>query len=556
MLHERGVTKKGIKMDKFVFRKHDNVGTAAAENDSLFLDECFVDTGDNDFLLNVKDPKRIIVGRTGAGKTALLYHLSQSDHNVIQLSPHDLSLNFIATNKVIAFFEEAGVNLSPFYILLWKHLLVVELIKNKYHIRDEDSYKHFMSTIMSLVRKKDRNKDLALEYLETWGNKFWQTTEQRIHDLTKRVEESLSAGINARLADVTFSTEGAKKLTTEQRSEIKEHGLDAVSKVQIRELENMLTVLEENVFDDHKNPYYVTIDMLDEDWADDRIRFKLIRSLISVVNQFQRLSNVKIILAIRSDLLYKVVHLETISGFQEEKFKALYLTLKWENKDLKKIVETRINKLIKRSYTKGDITFKDVFPAHIDSNDTFGYMLERTFYRPRDIIVFVNECLELCSGRPQISATIIKEAEYNYSHERLQSLSNEWNKLLPDLSHTSQLLYGLKNHFEVNQLSQEYLYSKFEEIAIQLDKNSSDPITKSLFSLYVEKSANYESVRNYLLREFYAVGLIGIKTSATDSVSWTRLNTLSRLSPGQIRANSVVHIHPMFYRALGIKYNT
>jgi len=61
-------------MDHFVFRKHDTVGSAAAEHDSLFLDECFVDTGDINFLLDRKNPKRIIVGRTGAGKTVTCPH--------------------------------------------------------------------------------------------------------------------------------------------------------------------------------------------------------------------------------------------------------------------------------------------------------------------------------------------------------------------------------------------------------------------------------------------------------------------------------------------------
>jgi hypothetical protein len=540
--------------DQFVFCKHDNVGAAGAEQDSEFLDECFVDTGDVNVLLDRKNPKRIIVGRTGAGKTALLYHLAQSNDNVIQLSPHDLSLNFVATNKVIAFFEEAGVNLSPFYVLLWKHLLVVELIKSKFQIKDEGSYKNFMRSIGSIVRKKDRNKELALDYFEKWGNKFWQTTEQRVHELTSRVESSLSAGMNGMLAGVGLNAEGAKKLSTEQRSEVKEHGLDAVSKVQIRELENMLTVLDENIFDDSRNPYYLTVDMLDEDWADDRIRFKLIRSLIDVVNRMKRLTNVKIILAIRTDLLYKVIHLEAAAGFQEEKYKALYLNLHWEKLELKNIVETRINKLIERHYTKRDVLFNDVFPEHIDSQETFDYMLERTFFRPRDIIVFVNECLELCANRPKITASIIKDAENNYSSERLQSLANEWSRIMPDLMYTSRLIYGQKKSFEVSLITQEFIQEKFEEIAIYLNKNSLDIITKSLFSLYEVGSGNYDSVRNYILREFYSIGLIGIKTGPTDSVNWVRKNTISRLSSGQIRPSSVVHIHPMFYRALGIKF--
>lgn len=539
-------------MNQFVFIKHDNVGAAAAENDTQYLSDCFVDTGDITFLQDRNNPKRIIVGRTGAGKSALLYHLRQSSDNVIQLSPHDLSLNFIATNKVLAFFEEAGVNLSPFYVLLWKHLLVVELIKNKYQIRDESSYKNFTRTISAIVRKKDRNKELALDYFEKWGDKFWLTTEERIHELTSRVEESLTTGINGKLAGISLNAEGAKKLSLEQRKEIKEHGLDAVSRVQIRELENMLTVLEENIFDDSKNPYYVEIDMLDEDWADDRIKFKLIRSLIDVVNRFKRLSNVKIILAIRHDLLYKVHHLESVAGFQEEKFKALYLNLKWEKTELEKLVELRINKLIKRSYTKGIVCFKDVFTEHVDSEDTFDYMLERTFYRPRDIIMFINECLELCSGKPKITATIIKEAENTYSQERLQSLSYEWKAILPDLEHTSRLLFGMREHFDVSQITQDSLGSKFEEIVYSLNEESLDPITKLLYGLYTTKHANFESVRNFMLREFHSIGLVGIKTGPTDPVNWVHTNN-SRLSAGQVRPNSVVFVHPMFYRALGIK---
>lgn len=542
-------------MSLFVFKKHDNVGAPAAEHDEEFLNDCFVDTGDIEILLDRKNPKRIVIGRTGSGKTALLYHLRQSCDHVVRLSPHDLSLNFIATNKVIAFFEEAGVNLSAFYVLLWKHLLVVELIKNKYQIKDESSYDKFKRTISAIVRKKDRNKELALDYFEKWGEKFWLTTEERIHELTNRVEESLTAGANVKLKALTLNLDSAKKLSQEEKTEVKEHGLDAVSKVQIRELDNMLTVLEENIFDDSKEPYYVTIDMLDEDWADERIKFKLVRSLIDVVNRFKQLSNVKLILAIRHDLLYKVHHLESAAGFQEEKYKALYLNIKWSKAELEKIVELRINKLIKHHYTKDLVCFKNVFPAHVDTKDTFDYMLERTFYRPRDIIMFVNECLELCAEKPAITAGIIKDAENNYSIERLQSLAYEWQIVLPDLSYTSRLIFGLKERFEVSQITEDFLHERFEEIAIHLNDSSTDPVTKILYSLYDGTGGNFDSVRNFILRELYSTGLIGIKTGATETLSWSQVNN-PRLVAGQIRPSSVIHIHPMFHRALGVKLHS
>ena len=57
---------------KFTFRKHATIGAAAAEEDAKFLSECFVDTGDLEVLLDCSDRRRIILGRTGAGKSALL----------------------------------------------------------------------------------------------------------------------------------------------------------------------------------------------------------------------------------------------------------------------------------------------------------------------------------------------------------------------------------------------------------------------------------------------------------------------------------------------------
>src|SRR5271156_2793856 len=124
--------------EEFAFRRHDNVGAAAAEDDREFLLQCFVDNGDLQALLDCSNAKRIIVGRTGAGKSALLAKIAEDQRHVISLSPQSLSLNYIANNQVIRFFEEAGVNLSAFYMLFWKHIFVVELLRAKYNIRTED----------------------------------------------------------------------------------------------------------------------------------------------------------------------------------------------------------------------------------------------------------------------------------------------------------------------------------------------------------------------------------------------------------------------------------
>lgn len=93
--------------------------------------DCFVDQGDLDLLKDPSSPQRLVIGRTGSGKTALLRMVEAECQNVIRLAPEDLSLGYLSNSGVIRFFEEAGTNLDVFYQLLWRHVLAVELIKKK-----------------------------------------------------------------------------------------------------------------------------------------------------------------------------------------------------------------------------------------------------------------------------------------------------------------------------------------------------------------------------------------------------------------------------------------
>ncbi|HEU0175580.1 MAG TPA: hypothetical protein VFV58_15065 [Blastocatellia bacterium] len=108
--------------DKFTFRRHDTVGAEAAEEDSLFLEACFTDIGDLSALIDCESPKRIILGRTGVGKTALIDQLAK-EREVIRISPESLSFNYLTNSSTLQFFLEAGVKLDLFFKLLWRHVL-------------------------------------------------------------------------------------------------------------------------------------------------------------------------------------------------------------------------------------------------------------------------------------------------------------------------------------------------------------------------------------------------------------------------------------------------
>ena len=102
------------KRTKFRFRKHDTIGSADAEGDK-FLEPCFVDTGDMEILCDCNDPRSIVVGRTGTGKTALLRRLLNLEERAIEISPESLSLSYISNSNIIKYLLGLGVNLDVFY---------------------------------------------------------------------------------------------------------------------------------------------------------------------------------------------------------------------------------------------------------------------------------------------------------------------------------------------------------------------------------------------------------------------------------------------------------
>jgi len=545
------MTKK-TKVSELTFSHHDDIGAAGAEDDSIFLRECFVDNGDIEIILDCNNPKRLLIGRTGTGKSALINEVNNRSNNVIQLSPHSLSLNYIANNNIITFFESLGVNLSAFYGLLWKHIFVVELLKKKFNIKDENSQKNYTRYIKDILYKKNSTKEQAVDYLEKWGNKFWLTTEERMKELTSRIESSLSATLSTKLLGLAnASTKGDLKLTSEEKKEIIEHGQRAVSAVQVRELENIITVLSDDIFVDSQQKFYITIDMLDEAWVDDRIKYKLIKSLIDTLRRFRKVNNVKVIAALRYDLLDRVIHSVRDSGFQEEKYESLYLYLKWNKSSLEELIEKRINYLFKRKYMNSSVHLNEVFPDNIGQEKTIDYMIDRTFLRPRDIILFFNECISSANGEHKLSSTIIKNAEEQYSYKRLQSLATEWFDSYPNLLCIAKMFDGMKSCFKVSDITNEFLEEKYTENIDNIKDVTIDLVTAQIDKLYTG-TGNFNSVRNSIVRELYLIGLFGVKTGAASTVNWSYSSRMS-LSSGEVKPSSIINIHPMFHRALNIR---
>jgi hypothetical protein len=535
---------------QFRFRKNDAIGAADAEFDDRFLDSCFVDSGDLSALRDCHDPKRIIVGRTGAGKSALLKMLSKVENNVVQIAPENLSLNFLANSEVLRFFEAAGTNLDVFYQLLWRHVLVVELIKYHYGINNDGAQNSFLKSLAQ-VFTKDKAKQTAIEYLKSWGGSFWNETEYRVKEVTGKIESELRASLEGSLLENKIGASGTQKLSEEERLEVVTRGARVVSQVQIKALSDVLRLLGEEIFTDPLNRHFITIDDLDTRWVDDSLKYKLIRALIETIKTFRQVKNVKVVVSIRLDLLHRVIESTKDSGFQSEKYESLYLSMRWSNSEIMEMIEKRIASLVKQRYTSQSVALSDLFPKKIGKIDFSDYLTQRTFLRPRDAILFINECLERAADRQQVTAQIVTDAEAAYSRKRFLSLQEEWGTVYPKISVCVESLMHRPSKFKYVDLSEGSLNNWLETRLLAGD-DSIDPVVKIAEQVYLAGSGEFNQIRIALVSALYVVSAIGIKPDSTTPVLWSYYSSHTP-NFSSLTNNSVVHIHPTFWRVLGTK---
>ena len=125
-----------------------------------------VDNGSLDILADCADPRALVVGRTGSGRSALLRRLKEDRQRIIEIDLHNLALGYIANSTILTFFADLGVNLNQFYKVLWRHVFVVELLKQRYHLESEEDKLHLFARLGdSILRKRSRIE--AFEYLIT-----------------------------------------------------------------------------------------------------------------------------------------------------------------------------------------------------------------------------------------------------------------------------------------------------------------------------------------------------------------------------------------------------
>lgn len=437
-----------------------------------------------------------------------------------------------------------------FYKVLWRHILIMELLKVRHGIKNESETNNFFSGLISNFRKDEVRKK-AIEYFREWGDKFWINTDTHLKEITKKLEKDVKASLGAEISGIGFNAEGAKKLSEEEKFEVKKRAAEIVNGLQIQKLNEILDLLSETSFSDDQKKYYIIIDQLDEDWAASNTRYKFIRALIEEIKVFRRIKNIKIIVALRKDLLNSVFDLTRSSGFQEEKYESYILDIKWTPEQLTELVKKRVKEVYKKQYTKDDVTLDDIFPTPKGGETgmlPMDYIIERTLFRPRDVLQFVNEAFMVAYNRERISWSSIHQAEAVYSLKRLRSLREEWGDIYPSFEQTIEILRNLPYKFTRNSISETVLDNVISELAVEETSDNCALIAKQV----LDSKARQSDALNEIFLCLYTLSAIGFKVSSLTKYKWSFRDS-THVSKSELKRASDIKVHKMLHSALDIR---
>lgn len=529
------------------------IGSLAAETDDDFLFECFVHYPPVELAKRIEAHGSILIGRTGAGKTAIIRYLREIAQHTVQVEPSEMAMSYVSNSDALQFLNAIGADLDLLFQALWKHVLCIEFIRLRWSVNDSEKSKSIFHRLVEAF-SRDQRKQKAIRYLQEWEGQFWITMDENIKTLTERVEKKVEAELGGELHKWKTRGQYDKQLSSEKKTDLVRRVRDIISAEQLSELAGVIDILSEQASElkGEHNKFYILVDKLDERWVDTSVRFRLIRALVETVKSFRRITNLKIIIALRSDILERVLQETKDLSFQREKSEEYIINIKWSKGQLKEMLEKRIVKMYRRQYTGQDVHMVDLFPYQVGRIDAFDYIAERTLLRPRDVIAFVNQCLKEAEGHTEVTATHIRRAESEYSRLRREALEQEWQSAFPTLRSLLDFLAEQRREsFRVNEIAPS---DRLEQLGLNIASERRlefDPIHSAATEYCNDPSQKAIPFCKEVMSILYRVGAVGLKLDATDRFRYSHQD--EPVISGAVMPNDTkIRIHPMLHSALKV----
>jgi hypothetical protein len=409
-------------------------GDVAAENEINALKSYFLPTAQyNDAK---RGHARLVVGRKGAGKTAIFYGVrnafwSSRSHVVLDLKPE--GHQFLTLREKLLSFLSRGMQ-EHVLTAFWNYILLVELASK---IIDTDS--------------RESNRDL-----QRFG-------------LYDKLVQIIGIDVDAEQGDFSERLLTLVERMLERKQQIESltspgEIAQLIYEKDIHELQDTLTK-----YIVYKDGIWILIDNLDKSWPVNGATNEdvlIIRSLMEATRKLQRqLSRNDIecraIVFIRNDIY------EHLLGETPDKGKDTAIVLDWTDEEAFKLL---IHRRMMAS-TKVEQPFEEMWPmffeSYIRGEHSFTYILGRTMMRPRDLISFLRQCVSVAinRGNSKVLEADILQAEKQYSEDQLQAIVDELRDINNEFSELPYAFIGSEA-----TMTRDVLEMKVQEIGVTHSK--------------------------------------------------------------------------------------
>ncbi|HHH1320039.1 TPA: ATP-binding protein, partial [Yersinia enterocolitica] len=374
------------------------LGDIRAEHDSKMLEASFWQTTDYKALLESND-RCIVVGRRGTGKSALVHMLSKHWNqkpktHVLLISP--IEEQIIGLRDVISFFGDNYLHIKAGSKLAWRYAIYMEVITelaNHYKLKNNLDVKSIEGHILS------------------WGGKNKNITSKIRKKLLQIFEKNKNASPESRIADLSDEFE-----------------LNLLEEV-------ILEALSESKFQ-----FVIFSDRLDEGYTPDNIGVAIVDGFIQSVIDIKQFLNEKVIaFAFVRDNIYRAI--AKMDPDFTRNIEGQTLRLHWDEYNLFNLVCNRIRVAFNSDVENNGRIWNAHTANELQSSSGFKSALKLTLYRPRDILVLLNNAFlrATAQDRNKIILSDIEDTAKIISINRLNDLHKEYETIFPALDHFTSL---------------------------------------------------------------------------------------------------------------------
>ena len=464
------------------------LGDIRAEQDTKMLDTAFWESSDYRSLLESYD-RPIVVGRRGTGKSALAYRLSKHWASkpktaIIKISPEEEQV--IGLRDIFEQFGDKYLHIKAGTKMAWRYAIYMEVI-----IDLGNHYKFKNNLDISHIR----------DHFASWGSK----------------RQSISTKIRRKLKSIFDENESQQSRIAELSDKLE---LDLIEEV-------LLDALEKSNLQ-----YVVFADRLDEGYSPDNLGIAIVDGFVqAVIDIKSRLEERVVAFAFVRDNIYRAI--SKLDPDFTRNIEGQTLRLHWDEYNLFNLVCNRIKSAFSSSHENSVRIWNQYAVRELSGKEGFRHALKLTLYRPRDILVLLNEAFMRANshGRAEIILEDIDATAKTISINRLNDLLKEYEFIFPSLDEFTSSFYGCNS-----ELSYDDCVARIGKVLSldRLEKNKQQDIFL------------FDDSRQVLQR-LYSVGFFGIHNEQSASFVFCHDG---KDPDREFKSDTRILIHPCYWLAL------